>query len=167
MTTLLKRKMGPSENIFMSHALDSVTEAAVSGPKKSMKLEQPVRGRGQGAEQLGRGDVRNKVLGVLRTLMQHIFALPFVKIQTNSNVVVEDNNIAIGHNRMFLDDVCENIQNGSYEDIQDVMNGINKVFDQTVKSDGNLDFLIADGNNTNSIFFIQRRYRYLFLHCAG
>ena len=125
MTTLLKRKMGPSDNIFMSHALDSVTEAAVSGPKKSMKLEQPVRGRGQGVEQLGRGDVRNKVLGVLRTLMQHIFALPFVKIQTNSNVVVEDNNIAIGHNRMFLDDVCENIQNGSYEDIQDVMNGIN------------------------------------------
>ena len=48
MTTLLKRKMGPSENIFMSHALDSVTEAAVSGPKKSMKMEQPVRGRGQG-----------------------------------------------------------------------------------------------------------------------
>ena len=130
----------------MSHALDSVTETSVSGPKKSMRLEQPVRGRGQGAgadtsEQLGRGDVRNKVLGVLRTLMQHIFALPFVKIQTNSNVVVEDNNIAIGHNnRMFLDDVCENIQNGSYEDIQDVMNGINEVFDQTVKSDGNLDF---------------------------
>ena len=51
--------MGPSDNIFMNHALDSVTEAAVSGPMKSMKMEQPVRGRGQGVSSEQGGAIIN------------------------------------------------------------------------------------------------------------
>ena len=79
-------------------------------------------------------EVRQRVLCVLRTLMQHIFALPFVKIETD-----QDNN-SNKNNKLFIDDVYENVEKNVYGSIQEIMDGLTQVLDSTKNEDGNLDF---------------------------
>ena len=80
-------------------------------------------------------EVRQRVLCVLQTLMQHIFALPFVKIQTD-----QDNNNSNNNNKLFIDDVYENVEKNVYGSIQEIMDGLTQVLDSTKNEDGNLDF---------------------------
>lgn len=79
-------------------------------------------------------EVRKRVLCVLQTLMQHIFALPFVKIETDQDTTTTNNN------KLFFDDVYENVENNVFGSIQEIMDDLNKVLDSNKSEDGNLDF---------------------------
>ena len=54
--------------------------------------------------------VRERVLCILNTLMHHIFALPLVKIETDSVV-----------NKLYLDDIYENVEKNVYGSIQEIL----------------------------------------------
>merc|ERR1719410_3340353 len=87
-------------------------------------------------------EVRQRVLCVLQTLMQHIFALPFVKIETDQDNNNSNNINGNGSNnkKLFIDDVYDNVEKNVYGSIQEVMDGLTRVLDSTKNEDGNLDF---------------------------
>ena len=69
----------------------------------------------------------------LQKLMKHIFALPFIK--ENSGVVRDE-----CKNIIFLEDVCEIIENGQLNDLEEFAKYVNEVFDSSIKfCDGNLN----------------------------
>ena len=73
--------------------------------------------------------VKKRVLCILKTLMHHIFALPFVKIETDLVI-----------NKLYLDDIYENVEKNVYGSIQEIMAEFNEVLDTTKNGDGNLNF---------------------------
>lgn len=73
--------------------------------------------------------VQERVLCLLNTLMQHVFALPFVKIETEPV-----------DNKLYLDDVYEKVEKNVYGSVQEIMDGFRQVLDTTKNEDGQLDF---------------------------
>jgi len=144
MTTLLKRKIEQNENLFNNPTLldyDSEPKRCKSLAaltEKHPKIENESR---EDKEEEGAGggplceEIRSRALCVLRTLMQHIFALPFVRLGTDP--VMKEN----CKDRVYLDDVCDNIESGGYNNLQEVISAVNQVFDSTTRiCVGNLNF---------------------------
>ena len=65
--------------------------------------------------------------------MQHIFALPFLRMDTD--LVNNESN-----GRRYLDDIAERIESDFYATIDEIMNDVNLVFEDAMKSDGQLTF---------------------------
>ena len=72
------------------------------------------------------GQIRTKALPFLRTLMKHIFALPFVNLEKKS---VKE----ISKKRMYLDDVCDKMEKGYYNNFYEIITDVNQVFDSAKK----------------------------------
>jgi len=65
-------------------------------------------------------EVKTKVLVILKTMMQHIFALPFLRIGSE-----------FASEGLFLDDVMDNIKKDVYGDIEEIVNAVKEVLAQT------------------------------------
>lgn len=122
-TAVLKRKMN-SELIF------SPTIDIGSGPKRAKSVSQKQEifhpNIVNNNENILNEESRCRVLTVLKTLMQHIFALPFIK-QTDDD------------GRLFLEDICENVENDRVSTLEEIMNQVNKVIEDALKSEGKLE----------------------------
>lgn len=67
-------------------------------------------------------EVKTLALVILKNMMQHIFALPFVRIGTEFSA-----------DGLCLDDIMDNIKKDFYGDIEEIVNAVKEVFDQTTR----------------------------------
>ena len=74
-------------------------------------------------------DQKCRILTILRSLMQHIFALPFVRSYCDGEADSE---------RLFLDDLCWMIENNRVGSLEEFMKAVNKVIAGAKKAEGNL-----------------------------
>ena len=132
-TAVLKRKMCP-ENIF--HV---ATDFGSSAPKRTKSLTMKLAtlgGTQEGYKRETLGDeVKSHSLCILRTIMQHIFALPFIRMDKECDLVKNESK-----GRRYLDDIAERIERDFYETIEEIMSDVNCVFEEAMKSDGQLTF---------------------------
>ena len=95
-----------------------------------------VQGEGEGYKRETLGDeVKSRSLCILRTIMQHIFALPFIRMDKECDLVKNESK-----GRRYLDDIAERIERDFYETIEEIMSDVNCVFEEAMTSDGQLTF---------------------------
>lgn len=116
------------------------TDFESSGPKRVKNLTVKLSQLGGTEEEFRRNgtlcdEFKTRSLHILRTIMQHIFALPFIRMDRGTDLVKND---SVG--RQYLDDICEKIEKDYYKTIDKLMNDVNLVFEQAIKSDRHLKF---------------------------